>query len=1040
MDINAIVFIQLLQAIQEIIIMKEHSSNHKKTFSRANANQPSFQMKSEKEPFFKPEKSENSFSNKSTSFFLPSLNNSSPPIQRKKDESIPEELQAKMEDSFGQDFTNVNIQKNSQEAVDLNARAFTKGDSIHFAPGEFSPNSEKGRNLIGHEFAHVTQQRSGVVKPTKVMRKGFNIIDDKELESEADNFGKKAVSGESIPKYQSSSLGAKDTLRTIQTNKNMVQLSEHTEEDHTSSVPHLMRILDEGDTNSIRAALVALQSAERLRSDTEETVQVAFTSPQGDTYNLTITSNEIDEFIRMYERYLIGQGQTDQATNVSDEFVTQFNGHFSGILHIFGPEQDSISDSETTPEETSGTGDQVASVQETSPNQGLSAREIARHFTQGQINLLSQYLDGLPHIIPERLFNGDETNLLDAHQRIVMSAHILANGEYDSEFRTQRVHARMCGHWVELVHHYAGASPRSGGDRSFHEGTMGTTDPTGQIVLGGGSADYSRSGARLDAPRRTDARRQRLQAARATRDTEQVTFNGAEAEVQTAREARDRAREAIRQLQAQHQQRIQITPPGERQALWRRHSEVMSDARQRSREANQEFSGANRRLQAARGALARANREHRRLENMIERGFFRREAIPISDLRNLQRGDWLYIYNDNDSRSGDHSVIFSRWLDNWQELDETHIYRRAELFSQGRPESGGRSHQEWIGNFSRTVEGRRVKAVTWLRRSSLGSNPADAANEMLPTVSSGAATANIRFLNDHNLEESSVMQRLEDQNRSLLDSLAWRLTRNQRAILLSINREDNLERRVQLNERLRNLSTNVSVSEAARARSVEAARSRYEPRIARRREAARRLLQGLTSRFSRVDKTLQSFAEAIAGRPNGVVPNSSASRLPTTLDADTFAQEIGFTVAADAVVDLNRLLQRETVTPEQAEEESRQIDQLRRLFSVLSANIPPPNARRHLRNLRRSTQQNKNNINPPATLSDFRRWRDACVDAHGPLDQAIRQLQNSGLIPFARSMRQQGGTLPFVTTHIGGRGERFSPTGLLSNVPDILSE
>jgi hypothetical protein len=196
----------------------------------------------------------------------------------------------------------------------------------------------------------------------------------------------------------------------------------------------------------------------------------------------------------------------------------------------------------------------------------------------------------------------------------------------------------------------------------------------------------------------------------------------------------------------------------------------------------------------------------------------------------------------------------------------------------------------------------------------------------------------------------------------------------------------------------------------------------------------------MTGRFNVVDERLQAFASAIGGRPNGVVPNSSARRaaLPTTLDADTFAEGIGFTVAAEAVQALDTLLQRETVTPEQAEEESRLIDELGDLFSTLSANIPPPGARRHLRNLLRSTQQNRNDIDP-SSLPDFRRWRGACEAAHGPLDRAIRQLMNNVLIPFARTMRQEGGTLPFVTTHIGGRGESYSPTGRLSNVPNIFN-
>ena len=41
----------------------------------------------------------------------------------------------------------------------LNARAFTVGRSIYFAPGEFSPASASGRRLLAHELAHTVQQR-----------------------------------------------------------------------------------------------------------------------------------------------------------------------------------------------------------------------------------------------------------------------------------------------------------------------------------------------------------------------------------------------------------------------------------------------------------------------------------------------------------------------------------------------------------------------------------------------------------------------------------------------------------------------------------------------------------------------------------------------------------------------------------------------------------------------------------------------------------------------------------------------------------------
>jgi len=155
---------------------------------------------------------------------------------------LPHDLQANMESSFGQDFSGVNIHRNSQEALRLNALAYTQGESIHFAPGEFTPHSESGRNLIGHEFAHVVQQRSGVVNPTAVLGKGLALNNNQGLENEADRLGRKAVQGEVVEKYQSPSLGIRNSIRSpaqmkgqvIQLAKKTSQYGDFTDESYTT--------------------------------------------------------------------------------------------------------------------------------------------------------------------------------------------------------------------------------------------------------------------------------------------------------------------------------------------------------------------------------------------------------------------------------------------------------------------------------------------------------------------------------------------------------------------------------------------------------------------------------------------------------------------------------------------------------------------------------------------------------------------------------------------------------------------------------------
>lgn len=112
------------------------------------------------------------------------------------------ELQGKMENSFGTDFSGVNIHANSDKAPALNALAFTQGNDIHFAPGQYNPDSQKGQELLGHELTHVVQQKQGRVQTTTQL-KGAQINDSPELEKEADEMGEKAAKGIPQPKFSS---------------------------------------------------------------------------------------------------------------------------------------------------------------------------------------------------------------------------------------------------------------------------------------------------------------------------------------------------------------------------------------------------------------------------------------------------------------------------------------------------------------------------------------------------------------------------------------------------------------------------------------------------------------------------------------------------------------------------------------------------------------------------------------------------------------------------------------------------------------------
>lgn len=70
-----------------------------------------------------------------------------------------------MESRFGHDFSRVQVHTDSkaaQSAQAVNALAYTVGQNVVFAAGQYMPFTSHGKTLIAHELAHVVQQsRSG---------------------------------------------------------------------------------------------------------------------------------------------------------------------------------------------------------------------------------------------------------------------------------------------------------------------------------------------------------------------------------------------------------------------------------------------------------------------------------------------------------------------------------------------------------------------------------------------------------------------------------------------------------------------------------------------------------------------------------------------------------------------------------------------------------------------------------------------------------------------------------------------------------------
>lgn len=76
--------------------------------------------------------------------------------------ALPSPLRGTMEARFGRGFSEVRIHDDPASHADARgytARAFTIGQHVHFAAGEFAPDRTDGRRLLAHELAHTIQQQ-----------------------------------------------------------------------------------------------------------------------------------------------------------------------------------------------------------------------------------------------------------------------------------------------------------------------------------------------------------------------------------------------------------------------------------------------------------------------------------------------------------------------------------------------------------------------------------------------------------------------------------------------------------------------------------------------------------------------------------------------------------------------------------------------------------------------------------------------------------------------------------------------------------------
>lgn len=74
--------------------------------------------------------------------------------------ALPAPAAARMERAFGADFSGVRAHEGGQAAA-IGAEAFARGEDVHFGAGAYGA-AGGGQELLGHELAHVVQQRAGL--------------------------------------------------------------------------------------------------------------------------------------------------------------------------------------------------------------------------------------------------------------------------------------------------------------------------------------------------------------------------------------------------------------------------------------------------------------------------------------------------------------------------------------------------------------------------------------------------------------------------------------------------------------------------------------------------------------------------------------------------------------------------------------------------------------------------------------------------------------------------------------------------------------
>ena len=94
---------------------------------------------------------------------------------------LPGDVRSFFEPRFGQDLSGVRLHTDPQAADaarDLKAQAFTRGQDVYFGPGQYQPQSDRGRHLLAHELTHTVQQSPGAAAAPAVAPLGMQRAPD----------------------------------------------------------------------------------------------------------------------------------------------------------------------------------------------------------------------------------------------------------------------------------------------------------------------------------------------------------------------------------------------------------------------------------------------------------------------------------------------------------------------------------------------------------------------------------------------------------------------------------------------------------------------------------------------------------------------------------------------------------------------------------------------------------------------------------------------------------------------------------------------